>query len=122
MEKKLTKKDYFAMVKEIVLGSGVAEDSELIAFIDHEVELLNKKSASKSKADLAKATENDRLGSIVLDVLNGKSLTITDMMKSNDELGALSNQKVSAVAKKLVENGLVVKSTDKGKSYFSLKA
>lgn len=123
MEKKLTKKDYFAMLKEIVIDAGnIVMEDELVAFIDHEVELLNKKSASKSKADLAKATENDRLGSIVLDVLNGKSLTITDMMKSNDELGALSNQKVSAIAKKLVENGLVVKSTDKGKSYFSLKA
>ena len=121
MEKKMTKKDYFAKVREIVLGSGVAEDDALIVFIDHELELLAKKSASKSKADVEKAVENDRLGSIVLDVLVGQYMTVTDMMKANVELGQLSNQKVSAIVRKLVENGLVVKSTEKGKSYFCLK-
>ena len=117
----MTKKDYFAKVREIVLGSGVAEDDALIVFIDHELELLAKKSASKSKADVEKAVENDRLGSIVLDVLVGQYMTVTDMMKANVELGQLSNQKVSAIVRKLVENGLVVKSTEKGKSYFCLK-
>ena len=36
--KKLTKRDYFAQLKEIV-----KDNAELVAFIDHELELLNKK-------------------------------------------------------------------------------
>ena len=124
MEKKLTKKDYFAMLKEIVIDAGnIVMEDELVAFIDHEVELLNKKSASKSKKDLANATENDRLGAIALDLITNSAngLTITEMMKSNDELGALSNQKVSAVVRKLVDNGTVERAAEKGKAIFRLR-
>ena len=112
------------MLKEIVIDAGnIVMEDELVAFIDHEVELLNKKSASKSKKDLANATENDRLGAIALDLITNSAngLTITEMMKSNDELGALSNQKVSAVVRKLVDNGTVERATEKGKAIFRLR-
>ena len=38
----------------------------------------------------------------------------------NDDLGALSNQKVSALMKKLVDGVQVAKSVNKGRSYFSV--
>ena len=122
MEKKMTKKEMFAMVKEVVLASGSEKVDEMIAFIDHEVELLVKKSTSKSKTDVANDVENGRLMGIVLETLAGaeKCMTVTEVMKSNSELANLSNQKVSALMRKLVENGEVVKTSEKGKSLFSL--
>ena len=41
-EKKLIKKDYFYMLREIVVSM---ERQDLVDFIDHEIELLNKKSS-----------------------------------------------------------------------------
>ena len=122
MEKKMTKKEMFAMVKEVVLASGSEKTDEMIAFIDHEVALLEKKSASKSKKETANGLENAHLMEIILNTLiEAKGgMTVTEIMKSNSELANFSNQKVSALMKKLVENGEVVKASEKGKSLFSL--
>ena len=43
MANKKTKKDLFLEVREVVAGN-----EELVAFIDHELELLNKKTSTKS--------------------------------------------------------------------------
>ena len=50
---------------------------------------------------------------------NGKSYTVTLMLKELDCVAELTNQKVSALMKQLVEDNLVVKTEDKRKSYFS---
>ena len=42
--KKVTKREYFAQLREVV-----ADNPELVAFIDHEVELLNKKNSGNSQ-------------------------------------------------------------------------
>lgn len=122
MEKKMTKKEMFTMVKEVVLASGSEKADEMVAFIDHEVELLVKKSASKSKKETANDVENVRLMGVILETLadSEKGMTVTEVMKSNSELANFSNQKVSALMRKLVENGEVVKASEKGKSLFSL--
>ena len=46
--------------------------------------------------------------------------TVTDIQNGNEELSALSNQKVSALVRQLVEASKVVKTVDKKKSIFSL--
>ena len=124
MEKKITKKEMFAMVKEVVLASGSAKADEMVAFIDHEVELLAKKSASKSKKETANDLENAHLMGVILETLADAKggMTVTEIMKSNSELANFSNQKISALMRKLIDNGEVVKVTDKGKSLFSLLA
>jgi Fic family protein len=90
-------------------------------FARHEITLLNKKANSKSKKEKANDAENARLSDLILEVLldSKKAFTISEIMAENSELGALSNQKVSALMKKLVDGGLVVKSVNKGRSYFS---
>lgn len=52
----------------------------------------------------------------------GKPVTITEMMGMNEELGALTNQKISALMTQLGEKGTgeVVKTVDKKKAYFTL--
>ena len=46
--------------------------------------------------------------------------TIAEMKKVNDKLAKYSNQKLSAVLKRMIEDDIVVKTVDKRKTYFSL--
>ena len=122
MEKKITKREMFEQIKAVVLTAEVENVEQLVAFIEHEVELLNKKSASKSKAEIEKANANVELTQIVREVLANSSvaMTVSEVMKANEVLAELSNQKVSYLMRTLVENKEVVKTVEKGKSYFQL--
>ena len=121
--KKITKKEYFAQLREIV-----ADKPELVASIDDEVELLNKKSAKGGTTKTQK--ENEVVATMLVEELEkiNKPITITDLMNSSETIAnyrlengnALSNQKISAIFKQLVENKTLVKVIDKKKSYFSV--
>ena len=123
MEKKITKKEMFAQVIAMAQGEEVSVSAdEIVAFAEHEIELLNKKAGSKSKKETANDAENARLMEVIVETLIGseKAMTVSELMTVNAELGELSNQKVSALMKKLVDGGRVQKSTDKRKSVFSI--
>ena len=112
MANKKTKREFFGEIREIV-----KENTELVAFIDHELELLNKKTSAKStKVN----TEQVELMKKIVDALNeiGRSVTISELQKENAEMAEYSNQKLSAMLKKLVDNKQVTKMIDKKKSYF----
>ena len=118
-EKKITKRDMFNEV--IAMAKGL-DRQDIVAFAEREIELLDKKRDSKSKAEIAVDTENARLMELIKVALTGsEGKTVTEIMKSNDELGSLSNQKVSALVRKMIEAGVIEKSIDKKKSIFSLK-
>jgi len=123
MEKKITKKEMFAQVIAMAQGKEVSVSAdEIVAFAEHEIELLNKKAGTKSKKETANDAENARLMEVIVETLTGseKAMTVSELMTANAELGELSNQKVSALMKKLVDGGRVHKSTDKRKSVFSI--
>lgn len=114
MANKITKKEMFTMIK-----AQVKDNAEMVAFIDHEIELLDKKASNKKATKTQEA--NVGIKSTILAVLEGgKSMTVTEMQGSSAELGELSNQKVSALVRQLVEAGEVVKTIDKKVSRFSL--
>ena len=50
----------------------------------------------------------------------GKKYTITDLIKSISELADLSNQRVSAIVRQMVESGTIVREEIKRKAYCSL--
>ena len=113
MANKKTKKDLFLEVREVVAGN-----EELVAFVDHELELLNKKAGTKS----TKVNEEQvALMEKIVNALNeiGRSVTISELQKENAEMAEYSNQKLSAMLKKLVDNKQVTKMVDKKKSYFT---
>ena len=114
MANKITKKEMFMMIK-----AQVKDNAEMVAFIDHEIELLDKKASNKKATKTQEA--NVGIKSTILAVLEGgKSMTVTEMQGASAELGELSNQKVSALVRQLVEAGEVVKTIDKKVSRFSL--
>ena len=123
MTNKKTKKDLFLEVREVVAGN-----EELVAFIDHEVELLDKKSVKGGQTKTQK--ENEVVATMLIEELAkvNKPITITDLMNASETIAnyrlengnALSNQKISAIFKQLVENKTLIKVVDKKKSYFSI--
>ena len=122
MEKvrKVTKRERFEMIKEIVLNAGLENEAEMVEFLDNEINLLNKKRASGAKTATQKENEVlvERLYEVLAEI--GRPVTISELQKENDEFGAMSNQKVSALMKKLTDAGKVDKTVDKKKSYFSI--
>lgn len=121
MNKKMTKKDWFAMVIAVVESSESEKKAEMIEFLNHEVELLSKKNSRTGQTKTQKENEV-LLGQLKVALAEfEKPVTISDFMKgSAHEVATLSNQKLSALMKKLVDAGEVVKTIDKKKSHFSL--
>ena len=118
--KKVTKKERFEMIKEIVLNAGLENEAEMIEFLDNEINLLNKKRASGAKTATQKENEVlvEKLYAVLAEI--GRPVTVSELQKENEDFGAMSNQKVSALMKKLKDAGRVNKVDDKKKAYFSI--
>jgi hypothetical protein len=112
MEKKITKREMFTRLLEIVKG-----DEVMTAFINHEIELLDRKK-SGTKPTKAQA-ENIALMDTLYEELRAidKAVTITEFQKLGGKAAELSNQKISALFK-LMDGTRVEKTVEKGKSYF----
>ena len=121
--KKLTKKDYFSTLRTHIESLGDAKIGNLpaddvLAFIDHEVELLAKKSGGEKKPT-AKQTENDGIKQTILSgMAKNRVYTITEVQK--EICPELSNQRVSALMRQLKDEEKVIRTEDKRKAYFSL--
>lgn len=119
--KKMTKKEMFAEVIAVVERVEVENKAEMLNFLAHEVELLNKKSSKSGQTKTQK--ENVLLMEQLVVALSKmeKPVTISEFQGlSTSEVATLSNQKLSALLKKLVEENKVVKTVEKKKSYFSV--
>ena len=114
---KMTTKEMFA---EILKVKGVAENTTMVDFINHEIELLTRK-GSKSTPSKTQI-ENEGIKKVIVNALTEivTPVTITDLQAKCEDLTSYSNQKISALLKQLVDSGVVVKSTDKKKSYFTI--
>ena len=116
MANKITKREVIGMMmKEEV----VKANPTYVAYLENELALLDKKAQNK-KATKTQEQNKDIKATILKVLATIGSGTVTDIQNGNEELSALSNQKVSALVRQLVESGDVVKTTDKKKSIFSL--
>lgn len=120
---KMTKKDFFKLLVGIVEKTeNFDKKTETLDFINHEIELLNKKSSAPGKKKTAHIKENEELMELIGIALElfGKPVTVTTMIKENAEMSKLSSQKLSALLKKMIEAGKVVRTVEKRVPYFSL--
>ena len=112
--KKMTKREMFEQIK-----ANYSLTQAEIDFIDHELELLAKKNSGEKKPT-ATQTANVGIKSAILAGMEvGKKYTITDLMKSIPEIADLSNQRVSALVRQLIDSGEVERTEEKRKAYFS---
>ena len=117
--KKMTKRDYY---NNLLTLDSVKANNDLVNFINHELELLDKKNANKSTKPTAVQVANEGIKETILETLsdNGKMMTISEMQKANAELGELSNQRVSALIRQMLADGKVERIEDKRKAYFKV--
>ena len=122
-EKKITKREKFEMLKALV------KDNEMLTeFLDHEIELLTKKvSGGSAKKD----EEQEQFFEVIRDILaecnDVKGMQCGAIAKDSraatfewKDGKETSSQRVSAMLKKLVDKGDVVKVADKKVTYFHL--
>lgn len=116
MANKITKREVINMM----LAEEVVSANETYkAYLENELALLDKKSASKKATKTQ--TENIGIKETILDTIGSiGSGTVSAIQSANEELATYSNQKISALIRQLVEEGKVVKSTEKKSSIFSL--
>ena len=122
--KKMTKKDYFNALLNI---PEVGTKAELVAFIEHELELLERKSEKKANGEkklTATQIENEKLKEIILEFMEPNTLySIAELQKKVSELSDLSNQKIASLLRQMLpENGTgeLVRVEDKRKVYYKL--
>lgn len=117
--KKMTKKETINLLIDVLMGNKEVEDMQIfVDFLTHERELLEKKSSNSGQTKTQK--ENEIIKEKIVETLRdlGKYATITEIQEKNAELGAYSNQKISALLKQLVDNKEIEKVIDKKKAYF----
>ena len=114
MTQKKTQKNYFEEIIALAKENG---RDDLVAFCEDRIEKLSKKSSSKKPTKVQ--VENESIKETILEVL-GEIAPATATMIAIDPRVNVSNQKVTALLRQLIESGDVVKATEKGKSLFSL--
>lgn len=114
----MTKMTYVAALTYVLENvTDLPEDvAEKLTALKAQTEKRNSAERKPTKAQVA----NEALKATVLTVLTAEPATVTELMARNADLGALSNQKVSALVNALVDEGKATKTVDKRKSYFAL--
>ena len=115
MERKITKRDNF---NEIIKIATELNRKDLVDFCNHEIELLDRKKSSdtKTKTQVANESIKETITNVLVE--SAAKMTISDIQNANSELSELSNQKMSALLKQLVDSQVISKVVDKKKAYF----
>ena len=129
---RLTKRDRFEALASAVLSASESftivkgettfhvDASDMVDFLNKEIELLAKKNASERKPDAKKIATDNALMAEIADVLSdGEKLAIGEIMKRSGVLHDLSNQKMAYLLGQMEKNGEVVKTVEKRKAYYS---
>ena len=116
MANKLTKRDLFNKLLEV---EEIGANEELVGFINHELELLEKKANRTGTTKTQK--ENEGIKDIILETLRleGAPMTITQLQETDKTLEGLSNQKISALLAQLVNTNKVIRTKDKKTTLFA---
>ena len=119
-EKKMTKVEMF----QALLDKYNLNEKE-VEFINHEIELLEKKNGSRKPA--AQQLKNKEVAEKVLAYLveTGKKLQIKQMIKEIPCLAEIPDctpQYAMAIVRPMKESGLITRTEEKGTAYFSATA
>ena len=112
----MTKREMF-----VAIANRVADDAEMVEFLNHQIELLDGRKASKTPSKTQR--ENEGVKELILRALVqfDEPVTVSELIAHGEGLDKFTNQKISALLKQLVEGGKVEKSTDGKRSLFAIK-
>lgn len=106
----MTKREYFEELKGYV-----ADNAELVEFLDRQIELVSKKRNTETKTQKENAETVEKIYNYMAET--GKPVTIAEIVT---EFGLTSGQKASALVKKLVDAGKVVRAKDGKTAVYSI--
>ena len=111
----MTKREMFAAIREVVI-----DNAEMTAFIDHEIELLVKKSSVERKPTKVQL-ENAHFKEVILAYLTemGTARCIKELQSEIVEISELSNQRVTHLMTALVTENKVTKEYVKKTPFYS---
>lgn len=122
--KKITKKDRFTALLNI---EAVKNDADMVAFIEHEIELLDKKNSAErkpSEKQVAKTAHDAELRSAIVNEMEMNTLySAGDLIKTLPTLSAepdLSVAKISYLMRDLLNDNSVVKVVEKRHTFYKL--
>ena len=108
----------FAEIRKAVISN-----EEMVAFIDHEIELLNRKSGSPKKPTKTQV-ENDAYKATIVEYLTTADApkTIKEMQAEIADIAELTNQRITHMLTDLVKAGTLAKEYVKKTPYYSIAA
>ena len=114
----MTKKEMFTEIRKVV-----ADNEEMVAFIDHEIELLNRKSGS-SKKPTKTQIENNAYKATIVEYLTtvDTSKTIKEIQAGIPDIAGLTNQRITHMLTDLIKAGTLTKEYVKKTPYYSVTA
>lgn len=117
----MTKREMFVQVIAIVEESTVENKVELIEKLNHEIDMLNKKSSTSRKPTKTQV-ENEEFKGQILDFLamTDRPVRIKEIQEGVPSLAEISNQRISHLLRALVNTGSAERTMEKRVAYFSL--
>ena len=125
MEKKITKREKFEMLKEIIRGDVnvemTVEQAELIDFLDTQINAIDTKAEKAKARNAEKKANGDELRDVVQSILTDELQTI-DAIVAQIEGEEVTKAKITARLTSLVKNGIATKEEVKDEEGRKLKA
>jgi hypothetical protein len=112
----MTKREMFTEIRNAVI-----DNEEMVAFIDHEIELLDKKSGSVRKPTKTQVENEGFKAEIVAALANAdKPVTIKELTAICEPIAELTNQRITHMLTDLRKAGTVERSYVGKVAYFAL--
>ena len=116
----MTNKMTYVKALEIAMEA-VKDKTEVVEKLEALKASIAKKNSAERKPTATQKANMAYKGAILDFMEVGKKYTISELMKEVVELTDLSNQRVSALVRQLKDDGLVERTEEKRKAYFSKK-
>lgn len=119
MTKRMTKRENFELIAKTIETMEIENKAEMLNFIAHEIELLEKKSSKSGQTKTQK--ENEILKEEIFAELSklGEKVTVSEFQAvTRFTPPEFFNQKISAMLNQMEKAGRVAKIVEKKKSYF----
>lgn len=117
----MTKREMYTMTINILNETNAPEKDELIAGLQHEIELLDKKSSASRKPTKTQVENDGFKAEIVAYLVSADtSKTIKDLQSEIESLASLTNQRITHMLTDLVKGGTLVKEYVKKTPYYSI--
>ena len=117
----MTNKMTYVKALEIAMKA-VEDNKEVTEKLTALKESISKKNSAERKPTATQKANEEYKKAILSFMEVGKKYTISELIKEVVELADLSNQRVSALVRQLKDSGLVERTEEKRKAYFSKKA